>query len=67
MTKQEKAFKDLTPKQQDMVTALAIGLSASEHSKTELHYDANDICNKFELKRTSFAAVKANITRRKQF
>jgi hypothetical protein len=65
MAKVEKTFKELTLTQQDMVTALALGLTASEQSSNKkLNYTAQDICSRFDLKRTSFAAVKANITRR---
>lgn len=65
MPKMDKSFKELTPKHQDMVTALAMGLSASEKSNTEISYTAQDVCSKFSLKRTSFAAVKANVSRRR--
>lgn len=64
MPKVEKSFKELSPEHKDMVTALAMGLSASEKSDTEISYTAHDVCSKFGLKRSSFAAVKANITRR---
>lgn len=64
MAKLEKTFKDLSNKEKDMVTALALGLSASEKANAKLQYTSHDVCCKFGLKKTSFAAVKANITRR---
>lgn len=64
-TNVEKKFKELTQKDKDMVVTLAMGITASRDSNSPVNYNAKDVCDMFELKRSSYAAVQANITRRK--
>ena len=61
----ERSYKELNRREQDMILALAMGLVSSRNTpkETRMNYNSSDICKKFRLKKTSYAAVQANITR----
>lgn len=63
--KKDRTYKELNKRDQDMVLALAMGLSASKGADDEnkLAYTAEDVARKFRLSRRSLAAVQANVTR----
>lgn len=62
----ERMYKELNDKEQDMVLALALGLAASRGASKDnkMNYTSEDVCKKFRLKKGSYAAVQANVTRR---